>query len=478
MTMKANLLRRACASNPRELGRLRPGPTGLGAGRLLPLALLAGLAALTACDPVRQAASPGGQLYVNTDPAEAAIVCDNRSAPTPSPTTLMGLAAGEHLVVARKAGYTEARATALIQAGERATLDLKLEPLRGLLLIHSKPSGAEVEVEKTNYGKTPLLIPDFPLGPCRLTLRAQNCLPKTVEVNLSDRTPKLLEINLQSDSAKLTFESEPAGAQVTIDGAAIGRTPCEAGRLASGKHRLEINLPGYAPYQEELTVQPGEERTFPVKLTALPGRISVVSLPPKARLYLNDQYKAETPFATNAIPAGQYSVRVELAGYLPQTRACTVSAGEETVLEFKLVRNCGTLLLSTEPPGVTVFLDGEKRGLTSALGQEPISSQLTIDMIPQGAHKLQLTKPGYYDLNTPLNMAPNQTIILHQKLGLRPVRFVPTIIVRTGTDAEHTFRGIIRETFDNGDIKLEIQPGIFKTFKKSEILSSEPIKNP
>ena len=355
---------------------------------------------------------------------------------------------------------------------------MKLEPIRGLLLIQSTPSDAEVEIEKSNYGKTPLLIPDFPLGQRRITLRAPDCLPKTVNVTLEDRTPKLLEVSLQPDSAQLTFDSEPPGAQVTIDGAAVGRTPCEVPRIASGAHRLELTLQGYMPYKEELTAQAGEARKFSAKLTALPGRLSVVSLPPQARLYLNDQYKGDMPFATKSIPAGQYTLRVELPGYVPQTRACTVSAGEETVAEFKLDRNCGTLLISTEPPGVTVFLDGDKRGTTSALGQEPISTQLTIDLVPKGSHQIQLTKPGYYDFTTNVNLAPNQTVILHQKVVLRPVRFVPTVIVHTGPGAEHAFPGIIREKFANGDLKLEIRPGIFKDFKKSEVLSIEPIPGP
>ena len=442
------------------------------------LMIMVGLSALTACEPGRMAVTtPGSQLYVSTDPAGATIICDDRAAPNPAPTTLLGLTVGEHLIIARKAGYMESRATITIQPGERLTLDLKLDPLRGLVLIQSTPAGANVEIDDAHYGKTPLLIPDCPLGQHRVKLSAPEHMPKTVEMTVADRTPMLVEAKLLSDSARLLFKSKPAGAEVTINGTALGKTPCEAARLSTGKQRVVIAMKGYTTYEDELTTQPGDERTISVNLTALPGKLSVVSTPPGTRLYLNDQYKATTPFITNTIPAGKYVIRAELPGYATQTRTNVVAIGEECVVEFLMVKNSGTFLLSTEPPGVTVLLDGENRGVTQPHGQEAISEQLTIELVPKGAHKLQLTKPGYFDLTTSVDVASNQTVILHEKLTARPVPFIPTVMVRTGSGAEHTFRGIIREKYDNQDIKLEIEPGIFKTFKASEIISLDPITN-
>ena len=49
------------------------------------------------------------------------------------------------------------------------------------------------------------------------------------------------------------------------------------------------------------------------------------------------------------------------------------------------------------------------------------------------------------------------------------------VIVRNGDKPENTFRGVIREKYANGDLKMEIEPGIFKTFGKDEIISMEAI---
>lgn len=90
---------------------------------------------------------------------------------------------------------------------------------------------------------------------------------------------------------------------------------------------------------------------------------------------------------------------------------------------------------------------------------------------------LQFTRPGYFNITRTVDIQPKQTVILHEKLKLRPVPFVPSVIIRTGQNAEDTFRGIVRERFDNGNIKLEIEPGIFKTFTPAEVLSIEAITN-
>lgn len=440
-------------------------------------ALLAGIACLTACAPERPAAISGGQLHITTEPEGAAIACDSRAAAEPSPTTLPDLPPGEHLIVATKPGFMDARVTAQLKPDDRQTINLKLEPIEGLVLIRSKPSGADVEINNSHYGKTPLLITRCPIGKHQVRLRAPGFTPKTVDLTVEDRTPQELNINLESDFAKVLFESSPSGAQVTVAGAAIGNTPCEAPRLPSGKHRLSIALAGHVTYEEELSVQAGEERSVSVKLTARPGRLSVVSIPPKARLHLNGQYRGETPFAADTLPPGAYAIRVELAGYAPQTRDITVAAGGEAVEEFQLVKDSGMILVSTEPAEVTLILDGEQRGTTRALGQAAISAQLTIDLVPRGSHKLQLTKSGYFDHVSTVDIT-NQTLPLHFKLKPRPVRFAPTHIVRTGSGAEHTFRGMNPEKFSNGDVRLEIEPGIFRTFKATEIQSFEPLANP
>ncbi|MDD5678096.1 MAG: PEGA domain-containing protein [Kiritimatiellae bacterium] len=440
---------------------------------LLAATLIAGLM-VPACR-LDQEILRGGQLYVTSTPADATVICDGVNLGQ-TPATVMDVAAGEHLLILHKSGWSDARKTVVTQPGERQSVDFKLEPLTGLLLILSEPSAADIDLDGVSAGKTPLCLHDVALGQHRLTASAHGHMPRVITVNVADRRPQKIEINLASDSARLIVETTPAGAAITLDGAVIGKTPQDLPAIISGKHVIELALPGHTPFRNEFSVQAGDQRTITTKLTPLPGKLTVLSTPPGARIYLNDQYKAETPLSAD-MPAGKYAVRAEARGFDPQVRTNTVVIGTESVMEFNMVRSSGTILISTEPPGIDVYLDGELQGTTRGPLKNSISEQLPIDLVPRGKRVLQFTRPGYFDLTRTIDIQPKQTIILHEKLKLRPIPFVPSMIIRTGINAENTFRGIVRERFANGDIKLEIEPGIFKTFTPAEILSIEPITN-
>ena len=427
---------------------------------------------LTACR-LERTKQHGGQLYITSSPADATLICDGINMGQ-TPATVMNVATGEHLLILRKSGHREARATITMRTNERQAMDFKLEPINGLLLIISKPSGADISMDNVSMGKTPIFLHDTSLGPHRITVSTPGHLPRLINVNVADRAPQKIEINLTSDSARLMIETLPAGAAITLDGAIIGKTPHDLSAIASGKHAIELTLPGHLPFKKEFTVKAGDQQSIKTTLKPLPGKLTVLSSTPGARIYLDNQFKAEKSF-TAEMPAGQYAIRVEARGFDQQTRTQTVAIGAESIVEFNLTKSSGTIMITTEPPGINIYMDGELRGTTQGAGL--ISEQLSIDFVPRGKRMIQFTRPGYFDLTATVDIQPDQRQIIHKKLKPRPVPFVPNTIIRTGRNAENTYRGIIRERFNNGNIKMEIDPGVFKTFIKSEILSIEAITN-
>lgn len=439
---------------------------------ILPGVLILGCFLFSACskDKLRNTA----QIYVTTDPENANLFCDSAACGS-TPATITSVVAGKHILTVRKPGYRETRATVTIKSGDRLAVELKLEHLRGLALIHSVPSGADVEIEGVNIGKTPLFSCNFPPGQNRLQISKPGYIPKSVNVNIEDRTPIKVDVNLTSDSAELTVESSPSGAAVTMNNAVIGTTPLKLTDAKTGKHTIKMTLKGHLPVQREIELQAGEKQKISSRLIPLPGKLTILSVPSKARVYLNNQFKSETPFNATNITSGKYVIRVEKQGYDSQTQTNHITFGEKTTVEFRLVKSSGRMIISTLPPGVNVYLDGELRGTTKARGHEQISEQFQIDFVTRGQHQLQFTKKGYINIQRSANIMPKQNLLIYEKLSLRPVPFVPDVIIRTGDKPEQTFKGIIRDTFANGDIKMEIESGIFKIFNKSEIISKETI---
>jgi len=150
-------------------------------------------------------------------------------------------------------------------------MDFKLEPQTGLLLILSMPSGADIDLDSISAGKTPLCLHDVAFGQHRLTASAPWQSARVITVTVADQVPQKIEINLISDSARILVETAPTGAVVTLDGATIGNTPQDLPAIASGKHTIELALPGYSPFRNEFSVQAGDQRTIKTTLAPLPA---------------------------------------------------------------------------------------------------------------------------------------------------------------------------------------------------------------
>ena len=157
------------------------------------------------------------QLRVNVDPERATVTCDGKEIGI-APVTIGGLAEGDHLITATISGHNESRRTVSMSAGQRKTIDLKLEPIHGLVLIHTTPDGAEVEIDSASRGKTPLLVTDLTIGEYRVVLTSPGFVPKEVKLRVDDRTPIKLNVELVSDSATIVLDSIPSGARVMLNG--------------------------------------------------------------------------------------------------------------------------------------------------------------------------------------------------------------------------------------------------------------------
>ncbi len=413
------------------------------------------------------------QVRINTTPAGATLVVDGVAREV-APTTLSDLAPGQHLVVARQEGYREARASFALLAGQKLALDLKLDELRGLALIHSSPTGAEVTINGAFRGQTPLLLPDLPLGTHRVQIAAPGYFAKEVNLNVADRIPVKVAVDLVADSARVDFSSEPAGASVLINGSSRGVTPLVVDQIPSGEVELVLALDGYAPYREKLVIKAGESVRVEARLIAQPGALSVVAQPEPARIYVNNEFRGETPVDLTDLAPGEYRVRAERRGYETDARTVRVRAGEKSTEEFRLQKNSGVLVLVTEPPGVKVFVDGTEVGETAPSEAGLVSTAFNVEWLARGEHTLQLTRPGWTHRPRKFSIETDQAVTLHEKMTRL---FIPDVLVRTGTGEGGTRTGVLLREFPNGDLEMEIRPGVIERIKGKDIIERRAIRD-
>ncbi len=411
------------------------------------------------------------QLHIISEPAGATITINGVKKGT-APLTLPTMTPGKHLVIAEKRDHATVRRTVTLVDGQRSSQEFRLQPILGLVLVHSTPSEADIEIKGAHRGTTPTLISDLPIGRYRARLSKPGFIAKEVEMNIEDRSPLKLDVVLTSDSASLALDSEPPGADVTLNGVARGETPCSVERIPSGDATLELSLAGFEPYSESLKLSAGESQTITAVLKPIPSDLEIVSIPAGARIYVNNQFRGKGPVSMTNLEPGTYRIRAELPAHEIMLRNVEIGRAQNIVEEFRLLRNAGGIAITTEPADVDVLLDGKNIGFTATDTNrtDRVSEPLSVDLIPCGVHVLTLTKPGYYETKTEIDIIRDEIFTKHYRLARR---FIPNYEVKTETEV---YRGVLIEVDAQRNVKLETHPGIFKTLMRGEIKSVKPLR--
>lgn len=414
-----------------------------------------------------------GQIRVSTDPPGAAITCNGALADA-SPTTIARLPVGTYLIVAEKTGHLPARRSIAILEGARVSVDLKLDPASALVLVDSKPQGADVRVDGAFRGRTPFFLTDLPQGTHRFAFSGAGFLPRETEEIFADRIPRKVFAELPSNAGRLFVRSTPTGAVVRLNGVERGKTPAEIADAPSGENTVEILMEGYRPFAEKVIIQAQETKEVIGVLEAVPTTLKVVSLPPGARIYVDDQFRGEAPVTLTDLPPGAHRLRAELGGFETAARSVSLLQQSAVVEEFRLLKNSGKIVIVSDPPGAKVFLNGEEKGVTAAPETGLMSLPFELDLLPPGTYQVQLHRTGYMHTPKTVTVTPNAVVDLHEKM-LR--RYVPDMRVRMKWETGEIVReGMVLRKLPDGTIDLQLDTGTIMTIKRADILAIEPLK--
>ncbi len=413
---------------------------------------------------------PTTLLTVKSNPDNATVIINHKMRET-TPLTVTDLPPQRCLIQVVKEGFDEVFETVNLEAGVHAELNLDLEPVSGLLLIASYPSGAEVSREGVALGSTPLLVTSLPQGTHRLTLALPGYQSKEIDVQLDGRTPQRETVELMADSGTVNVKSEPVGAEVLVNGIARGTTPCTIERIPGGSVTLELQHPGYLSHTREISLAAGEVQKIDVIMQPMPGTLKVVSLPESARFYLNNEFKGETPLTLDNLKPGDYRVRVEKDGHTPMARDLTIARGSSATEEFRMEKNTGTLTILTAPAGCTIMIDGRKAGITSAEQGESsaVSDPLSIKDVPSGARTVEIIRKGFKPEKRKLTVIQDQTATLQIKLTRQ---FIPNYEITT---LRSYHKGVL-EFANDAEIRIETAPGVTTSIPMKDVIKHGVLK--
>ncbi len=410
------------------------------------------------------------RLDVSVQPEGAQVFVDGKLRGM-APCSVFDLAAGTHLVHVEAPSHVSEDAFVKLEAGAYVQKSFMLPVEKGLVLVKTTPVGADVKYNGVSLGTTPLLVTTLASGRKHtLELALNGYQTKRIDVQTDGRHPLVREESLALDSGVVDCTTEPAGATVLVNGVERGVTPIKLTNVPKGVATILFRLAGYREESRELRLAPGDNQTLAVQLKGLPAKLTVVSTPDQARVFVDDDYQGKTPVTVSALKAGTHKIRLELAGHAPLVREVRLGNGEAKTEEFRLENVLGRIEIATTPAGAKISLDGKAVGTTRSQGGNVARSQiLALEGIPAGEHSVLVHLDGYQDTSRKIVVKAKDTGKLFVKLSR---------IFRADTEVETirgVHRGVLIEKDFLGNITLEVSPGVQQTFRKEDIRKVTPI---
>ena len=162
---------------------------------------------------------------------------------------------GKYALTAKSEGWPDVRQDVSVDIG-RST-EVVVHFMSGSLRLDSDPSGATVRLGGAVLGKTPLVIPQLPLGECQLSLEYPSWPAVTVKTIISESVESTEAVRLPH--GKLMVESTPPGATVLLGGRAAGQTPLTLNPIPAGIRKLTLQGKDFPPLEVSVTVDDGGE---------------------------------------------------------------------------------------------------------------------------------------------------------------------------------------------------------------------------
>ncbi len=392
---------------------------------------------------------------ITSQPAGATLLLDgvNRGV---TPLMLFDIAPGRHHMKFRLPGYVESDVFLTVREGQAVDHSETLEEEKGLLLVKTDPAGCNIKVDGISVGESPRFIGDLSVKDAHsVRLSKAGYQDQVISVRFRGREPLVREEKMVLDSGVLDLVSEPSGAAVTVNGIDRGTTPVLVRDIPKGTITVKFSLPGYREEMREVRVNAGDQQTLSVSLVGLPGTLHLLSDPPNASFYVNDEARGRAPLSIPGLKPGDYVVRCEKDGYGTLTKTIAVGNGRSVREEFKLSNMMGRIEVRSLPGGADVYLDGRKVGETKSAGggEDEISNVFSIENVMEGDHQIVLRKDGYQEVVRTVRVESQQTAKNHRVVLKRA--FIPNVEVDT---VNGTFRGVFKSQSEQ-TIVIETKPG-------------------
>jgi|TARA_B100000315_G_scaffold260438_2_gene321892 formylglycine-generating enzyme required for sulfatase activity len=276
-----------------------------------------------------------GILTVTTIPEGGSDVFVDQRFSGKTPTSLADISPGLHDIAIHSERYLPYDTEIEIEGMQiEQKLDVELSPAWADITLATQPVGAGVTVDGDEHGQTPLTTEILQgIHDIEVKLAGYKSWQTQIEV-IASEAQTLLPIALIKSDGRISLQSNPAKANVTVSGEYRGQTPLNL-ILAPGDYTLALSKAGYSPANSSISVRPEEDIDLNIKLEPVLAVVSLVVTPAGAELILDGDSKGD-PNQRLMLTAANHRLEITKEGYATFSTVITPRPGFDQQLRIDL----------------------------------------------------------------------------------------------------------------------------------------------
>lgn len=153
-----------------------------------------------------------------------------------------------------------------------------------------------------------------------------------------------------------------------------------------------------------------------VDTPAVPGSLTLQSIPDNVSVTVNGDYKGRTPLTIPGLSPGKYSITFSRFDYEKFSTLAAVESGAITEVTATLAPKTGALTINTSPIGARILLDGVDIGVSPVMRAN----------LAAGNHTVNATLEGYIPTETEVRVIADQSVTRTIDLE-KPASIIPGI---------------------------------------------------
>jgi TolB-like protein len=327
-----------------------------------------------------------GIIMVRSDPGGAIAYLDGvELGPTPAQNTKVGV--GKHLIRVESPLYHPYVEEVTITSDGIEQVEANLKPRFGRLVIKSVPTGAVVQLNGQQKGKTPIVLPELASGDYTITVSKDLYHDSEERYTITDGSDNERTVVLHPAFGQLSIEANPTSADVFVDGQFKGKAPITLDELPSGTFRLKVTQELYEPLDEEIIIEDGKTNKQFIVLSPRFGTLNITGSPASAEVIINGRTVGNLPLVNHRVGTGLAEIKISVKDYHEHEQFIQIDVNEMYPLHVDLVHHFGTILAISDPPEAMLRLDGVEIGLSPQILQR----------IPTGQHSLVFAHPDFLE---------------------------------------------------------------------------------